>query len=67
MNEKHASVGTPARPKDGDVSMCITCGEFSVYDQTALGNLRKPTEEEAQEFAADERLQMIHQVWASAS
>jgi hypothetical protein len=53
------------KPKDGDFSMCIECGGFSIFEKTAPGGIRLPTEAET---AALNRSGMIYQlvkVWRS--
>lgn len=42
-------------PKDGDASICIECGELSVFTDKGRGR-RPPTPEEREEFLADERV-----------
>lgn len=52
-HEASAALNGTAGPKDGDVSLCIVCGGISVYDSTAPGRLRFPTDPELEEFMAD--------------
>ena len=59
MNDSHASVGKPGMPNEGDASICIDCGNVSIYEAGALGHMRKPTPEEQAELDADERVQKV--------
>jgi hypothetical protein len=52
-------VGTDARPKDGDVSMCAHCRTIQVYDGTGL---RWPTDAEWEEFMEHPEIQKA--IWA---
>lgn len=47
-------------PHDGAVSICIRCSYVSIFTLTGgMLGLRRPTEEEAREIAADERVQEV--------
>lgn len=57
-------------PADGDYSICLRCGEVSIYSVTLFGvALREPTTAELAEFArnpANTRLvRNLHRYWAS--
>lgn len=47
-------------PKDGDVSMCIACGEFAFFDGVAL---RLPTDDEAVMLSADMDIAHMRSAW----
>jgi hypothetical protein len=56
------SVEGTKRPVDDDVTMCITCGEIAMFATKPL-RLRKPTDAEYVELAADEQVQKMRTVW----
>lgn len=53
-----------ARPTPGDVSICIQCGEVSLF--TDAFDLREPTPEEADEIARDPVVTRFRMAIASA-
>jgi hypothetical protein len=50
-------------PKDGDVSMCFSCGAWLILDSYEPGGLRKPNAAERAELAQDSRLAELHAAW----
>jgi ribosomal protein S27AE len=54
----------PALPGDGHVTLCVRCGEWSVYASDAPGGLRKPNDEEYSLLADDPRVRAIRKAWA---
>jgi hypothetical protein len=48
---------------DGDRTMCIRCGEISIFDSKAWGGLRKPSAAEREENARDQRLFDLRRAW----
>lgn len=50
-------------PEDGDISICIRCGVFAVYDGKAANGLRKPTESEGLDIVGDEDAQRAAMAW----
>jgi hypothetical protein len=48
-------------PEDGDVSMCIDCGRFAIYDSRL--ELRKPTRQEQRELDRDKRYRGMVTAW----
>jgi hypothetical protein len=60
-----AVVDKAATPKPGNVSMCITCGEFSIFN-TALV-LEKLTPEQRVELDQHPGIQQIRRAWRLAS
>ena len=50
-------------PKDGDVSLCIGCGGFSIFEAALHDGLRKPTLEEKLDIAADPECFKLHWAW----
>jgi hypothetical protein len=66
-NDRSAhSGGLLVLPDDGDVSICFGCAELSVFDSGVVGDLRKPTDEEAAAFAADADIQRALKAWRKA-
>lgn len=51
------------KPKDGDCSLCIQCGEWAFFDSAAEGGARKPTHAEYEQIAADPFLRALHLAW----
>jgi L-aminopeptidase/D-esterase-like protein len=57
-----ARKGTPARrPGPGDLTICIRCGEWSVFARN--GRTRKPTAAEAREIATSRLCRHARQAW----
>ena len=52
--DRTVSIDTSARPKPGDASLCMSCGEASIWQDGML--LRLPTEKEASELSWDSRI-----------
>lgn len=50
-------------PAAGDVSFCIDCGEYSMFDSAAPGSLRKPTHEEYEMIVGEEKFSQIREKW----
>jgi hypothetical protein len=51
------------RPKDGNVALCIDCGQWAVIEGAAPGGLRKPTTEEQHELAESPEAQDMNHRW----
>lgn len=51
------------RPSPGDATLCIRCGEFSVFADDL--SLTKPSDEDFVEFASDPRVQAIRKAWTA--
>ena len=45
LHDATSALGASAKPAPGDLSLCITCCEYSFFDEDL--SLRKPTAEEA--------------------
>jgi hypothetical protein len=54
---------TDDAPTDGDISLCLYCGQFSMFKRDAPGGLRVPTRREAREITRDADLQRLHAAW----
>lgn len=50
-------------PEDGDISLCIKCGEWSVFDSAQAHKMRKPSWPEYQRIAADKELRRMRGAW----
>lgn len=64
--DRHSVVGTdgPKPVKDGDVSFCIGCGTFAIFDSTKQpGGTRIPTIVELQEIMDDPKASEVMAAW----
>ncbi|MBF3577476.1 hypothetical protein ISF62_18325 [Burkholderia pseudomallei] len=52
----------PVSPADGDVSICISCGELAIFDMHARC-LRLPTIDEANALESNPDLQLCRTAW----
>lgn len=52
--------GENTAPADGDVTLCIKCGEWSVFH---FGTLRKPRWEEYEFIGSDKDCQKLRWAW----
>jgi hypothetical protein len=50
-------------PDDGDVTMCLACGEICIFDSDVAGGLRKPTKREQRIFDRDPRIREVREAW----
>jgi hypothetical protein len=55
--------GPVSSPTPGAVSLCLRCGEWSIFDQQL--KLRKPTDDEFMEIAEDEDLRRLRMAWVA--
>ena len=62
VNDRHSDMTSDAKPKHGDVSICIDCGQLSVFDLHERC-LRLPRADELREFEQDPRLRMYMAAW----
>lgn len=53
-------------PSDGDLSLCIGCGEWSVFDSSASIGCRKPTDSELAEIATNSDCQRAREAFVAA-
>lgn len=56
----------PTPDSDGFIALCISCGEWAIFDAAAPGGLRKPTEAEQQAMAAMPGLHVAREAWMRA-
>ena len=66
-NRKHtAATGafdTEAVPKDGDITLCIRCGEWSIFESSDPSGIRKPTDEEFIEIGQNKACSRLRYAW----
>lgn len=53
----------PIQPRNGDLTLCINCGEWAFFDQNAKGGLRKPTDAEYRRIAASPHSRLAREAW----
>lgn len=59
-----ADMGKSAHaPDDGDLTLCIVCGEWAFFDAGAPGGLRKPTDAEYVTIADSPMLRKMRKAW----
>lgn len=65
-HELHSAVTrpgkAPASPNDGDISICISCGELAIFDMHERC-LRFPTIDEANALESNPDLQLCRAAW----
>lgn len=50
-------------PEDGDLSLCIGCGEFSIFDPAMATGLRKPNTLEYESIANNPHARLAREAW----
>lgn len=58
-----AGVTKEPTPTNGDITLCVTCGEWSIVDDTRSDNLRKPSMQEYEIIAKNEVCQKVRDAW----
>ena len=53
--------GETIEPAAGDCTLCIKCGEWSIFTENL--QMRKPTEDEARELASDDNVREANKRW----
>src|SRR6478736_1144247 len=48
-------------PGEGDIGLCISCGEFHFF--TADGGTRKPTDDEQIEIGTNQNCRKVREIW----
>jgi len=51
------------RPKNGDVTLCISCGEWNVFDSKVEDRIRKPTPQEFFDIGLDPACRKVRWAW----
>jgi hypothetical protein len=62
-HEVAACFGAGNTPNDGDLSLCMICGEWNMFCMDAPGRMRKPTDAEYDAIAGSQRASAARQVW----
>lgn len=63
-SDRVASPTGGASPKDGDVSFCIYCSEFAIFDSSFVDGARKPSPIEKDIVDGDPTVQRLRRLWA---
>lgn len=50
-------------PTDGDLTLCIVCGEWAFFAAGVPGGLRKPTDAEYEAIAGNPLVRKIRKAW----
>ena len=56
--------GVAQRPKNGDITICIRCGEWNVFEDNL--QLRKPTVDEYMEIGKRDDCNEVREAWIFA-
>jgi hypothetical protein len=64
-HELATSIHGDAVPEPGDITLCMSCGEWSIFSDSA-GTLRKPTDAEFSEIGTDKNMQAMRRAWVKA-
>ena len=56
-----------AIPRKGDVTICIRCGNWCIFDFTRRGGLRPPTAAERKHIETDPLCQKLLKAWQEVS
>jgi hypothetical protein len=51
-------------PEDGDISLCVRCGRWVIFDSTASGGMREPTPEEHRTITRDVHARRLRSAYA---
>jgi hypothetical protein len=54
---------TGPRPRDGDFSICIDCGEWMVFDNRMENGMRKPFPDEYEVLGTHSRCRAVKEAW----
>jgi hypothetical protein len=54
---------TQHTPTDGDLTLCIVCGEWAFFDSKVIGGLRKPTDAEYVTIGETAFLRKMRKAW----
>jgi hypothetical protein len=50
-------------PQEGDVTICIRCGQWNIFDDGSDGGLRKPTAAEARHIDKSKMARQVSKAW----
>ena len=62
-NELASPASGELEPEDGDFTLCIGCGEWSVFDSRWSSGTRKPTFAEYQQIVANPMMSKARAAW----
>lgn len=62
-NELSLNTQNNRMPEAGDVSLCIGCGEWSIFDPTMASGLRKPNTSEYANIANSSHARLARETW----
>ena len=65
-HELATSIDGDAVPEAGDITLCVRCGEWSIFSDTPPV-LRKPTDAEFLEIGTNEMMRRMRAAWAVAT
>ncbi len=60
-------VSTEPYPENGDASLCIKCGQISVFDHDHARGLRRPTAQECKAMIDDPKIQHVRIAWQAVN
>lgn len=63
---KAGEVTKEPTPENGDATLCVSCGEWSIVDDTRSDNLRKPTSSEYENIANNKICTAAREAWVRA-
>jgi hypothetical protein len=55
--------GEEEPPKNGDITLCIGCGEWAIFDGLAFGGLRRPSHAEYERIVSDPLTAKAREAW----
>ncbi|MDX0299593.1 hypothetical protein GOC49_13025 [Sinorhizobium meliloti] len=56
-------VGKSKTPNDGDLSLCMQCGEWCIFEKKAPGHIRRPTDVEYEQIAESPLAKAARTAW----
>lgn len=65
VHELASEIGSqkPVVPKRGDITLCIKCGRWCVFETRAKGGLRKPNDTERELLRTKTLYRRVHRAW----
>jgi len=63
-HDRATGVSDANAPNDGDITLCVNCGEWAFFEGATAGGLRKPTDAEYELIAGEPLLRKTREVWA---
>jgi hypothetical protein len=62
VHDGASNVSSNDAPSDGDVTLCIDCGEWGIF-APVVGMLRKPTDAEYEFLGTDKDARKVREAW----